>query len=329
MINRQDYIDKIDTYFAQLIAYIILKNKKDLFDINKFCEDIFCEILNKIYGFQLENLNRTKDKNYPAVDLGDYSSRVSYQVTSTHKSNKIKDTLEKVEKYDLYKEFDDIYILILGEKGKYKSKQLTEPKYKFKFSIKKNIVDISDLSTYISENKSINEIKKICDYLDENISRYEIDNKKKEIKRKDKLVLTDEQMKEVLKKCKSNLESDVSDNDIKKVLKKIGQCSALEKSILSNILDECKSGDDINLSDIFNEYENLDINEYIICIKNLRGKKFIDDRRYYTYADKIQYVDDEIEETRIRIGSGIWRLATRGEILMILKNIIGNKLLID
>ena len=330
MINKEYYMDKIDTYFAQLISYISIKNKKDLFDINKFCEDLFCEILNKIYGLKLENLNRTKGKNYPAVDLGDYSSSVSYQITSTHKSDKIKDTLDKVEKYELYKEFNDIYILILGEKGKYKSKKLTEPKYEFEFSIKKNIVDISDLSAYIFENKSIHEMKKICDYLDDNIGKYQINNKKnKKIKRKDKLELTDEQIKEVLEECELKLEIDVSNNDIKEVLKKIRQCNDLEKSILSNILEECNGDDGINLIDIFNEYENLDINEYIICIKNLREKKFIDDRRYYTYADPIQYVDDEVEETAIGISSGIWRLETQGEILMILKNIIGSKLLID
>ncbi|MDU1005460.1 MAG: SMEK domain-containing protein [Clostridium butyricum] len=329
MIKKQKYIDKIDTYFAQIIAYIILKNKKDQFDINKFCEDLFCELLNKIYGFQLENLNRTKGKNYPAVDLGDYSSRVSYQVTSTHKSNKIKDTLEKVEKYELYKEFDDVYILMLGKKGEYKSKQLTEAKYKFKFTIEKNIVDIYDLSTYISENKSINEMKIICNYLEDNIGIYEINNKKnKKIKIKDKLELTDEQMKKVLKKCKSKLDSDVSDNDIKEVLKKIRKCNELEKSIVSNILDEYKEEDYINLSDLFNEYEDLDINEYIISIKNLMEKEFIDDRRNYTYIDPVEYSDDEIEKTGIRIGSGIWRLGTQGEILMILKNVIGNKLLI-
>ncbi len=218
----------------------------------------------------------------------------------------------------------------MGEKGRYKSKKLTEPKYKFKFSIKKNIVDISDLSTYVFENKSINEMKEICDYLEDNIVRYEINNKKnKKIKRKDKLELTDNQMKDILKKCKSKLDSAVSDNDIKEVLKKIRQCNELEKSILSNILEEYNVDDDINLRDVFNEYENLNVNEYVISIKDLMEKEFINDRRHYTYMDAIEYVDDAVDETRIRIGTGIWRLGTRGEILMILKNVIGSKLLID
>lgn len=332
MLKKQEYIDRIDGYFAQLIAYITLKNKKDQFDINKFCEDLFCELLNKIYGFNLENLNRTKGRNYPAVDLGDYSSKVSYQVTSTNTSDKIKKTLEKVEKYKLYKEFSNIYILILGKKGDYTSKHLTEPTYKFKFSIDSNILDIFDLSEYIADNKSIDEMKKICDYLEANISKYEVDNKKnKKIKRKDKLELTDEIVEKLLEKCNLNLEFDVSEEDVENLLKKIRKCNELEKSILDNILVEYDSNcnDSINLIDIFNEYVELDSNDYLVSIKNLMDKNFIEDKQYYTYADEINYIDDEIEKVKIRISKGIWELDNYGEILIILKEIMGNELFKD
>lgn len=43
MLRKQEYMDQIEESFAQLIAYINLKNNKDLFDINKFCEDFFVD----------------------------------------------------------------------------------------------------------------------------------------------------------------------------------------------------------------------------------------------------------------------------------------------
>ena len=44
------------------------------------CEDLFKDLFNLIYDLQLENLNNEKD-NYPAIDLGDKSIGVAYQIT--------------------------------------------------------------------------------------------------------------------------------------------------------------------------------------------------------------------------------------------------------
>ncbi|MBC2474341.1 SMEK domain-containing protein [Clostridium beijerinckii] len=319
-------MDQIEESFAQLIAYINLKNNKDLFDINKFCEDFFCGLLNIIYKLKLKNLNRIKKKNYPAVDLGDYNSKVSYQITSMNTSSKIKETLEKVEKYKLYEEFNKINILILGEKGNYTSKDLTDPQYAFDFSIDTNVIDIFDLSEYIEDNKSLDDLEEICNYINENKSKYLSNSKNtKKIKKKDRLKLSEEVIENLLNKCELNLEYVVNKHDIEKLLDKISKCSKLEKSIMVDILNEYNSGNDINLSDIYNEYEDLEFIDYILSIKNLTDKKFIYDKKYYAYDHNINYVDDEIMEFNIRVNDGIWYLDKYGEILIMLKDLIGNE----
>lgn len=59
-----------------------MQNRNGLFDINKYCEDMFCGLLNIVYELDLINLNKI-DYNFPAVDLGDYNKRTCFQVTST------------------------------------------------------------------------------------------------------------------------------------------------------------------------------------------------------------------------------------------------------
>ena len=57
-------------------------NKKNLTDINVICEEIFGQILNKLYDINLVSLSVEISGNYIAVDLIDYDERIAYQVTS-------------------------------------------------------------------------------------------------------------------------------------------------------------------------------------------------------------------------------------------------------
>ena len=56
--------------FAFLHTYLKYSGKLNMLDENKVMEDIMCEVLNRVYGWHLVNLN-TKEKNYPGIDLGD------------------------------------------------------------------------------------------------------------------------------------------------------------------------------------------------------------------------------------------------------------------
>lgn len=43
---------------------------------------------------ELENLNSSQKKNFPAIDLADFNNRVAFQITATAATDKIKSTLQ-------------------------------------------------------------------------------------------------------------------------------------------------------------------------------------------------------------------------------------------
>ena len=53
--------------------------------------------------------------HYVAIDLVDKKNKVAYQVTSTVRRSKIEGTTEKFVKNKLYKDIDELYILILND----------------------------------------------------------------------------------------------------------------------------------------------------------------------------------------------------------------------
>ncbi|MCB2299861.1 SMEK domain-containing protein [Clostridium tagluense] len=168
MLRRKEIIDKIIQCLSILQNYIKMQNANKCFDINIYCEDFFSEFLNILFDIKLENLNELIT-DFPAVDLGDCESGICYQVTVTNDIKKIESTLEKFKEKKLYKQYDEINILILGEKRKY-TKKLSYNE--FEFDIKDNIIDFKDLSIIISKNKNKNKIEQIYGLLEKNLIKF-------------------------------------------------------------------------------------------------------------------------------------------------------------
>ncbi|WP_019640410.1 SMEK domain-containing protein [Paenibacillus fonticola] len=164
MLNRQELSKRVLECVGWLKNYIELNNVNRLNDINKYCEDFLVPVLNLTYDMRLMNLNQIK-VDFPAVDLGDFDSRICYQVTSTNEIRKIEETLKIFQKKALYKDFDEINVFILGNKSGHR-KQL---KYEeFPFDYKKNIKDLNDLSSDILK-KDTPRLKEIVDLLDREV----------------------------------------------------------------------------------------------------------------------------------------------------------------
>lgn len=113
-MTRGLLIGEIVDNLSNLNNQIKLRCSLGFTDLNKVSEDFFAKLLNKIYSFNLINLNG-KRVNEPGLDIGDEENEIAYQVTSQADSVKINNTLEKItaeqeSKYKLIK------ILIIGEK---------------------------------------------------------------------------------------------------------------------------------------------------------------------------------------------------------------------
>jgi len=115
-LNRIDYINKINTCAARFVLEVEGFNAIGNYHINIHAESFLVPVLNEVFGLQLENLNSTQRKNFPAIDLADFKNRVAFQITSTSSFDKIKSTLETFSRHELHKQFDVLYIYILTEK---------------------------------------------------------------------------------------------------------------------------------------------------------------------------------------------------------------------
>ena len=135
-------------------------NKLNLCDINVICEEIFGKILNTLYGYELVTIGVQGKPHYVAIDLVDKKYKVAYQVTSTVRRSKIEGTTEKFVKNKLYKDIDELYILILNDDPhKYRNdNNEIDIKTTKKFTIKNNVINFEKLITEI-ETKSKNNPK--------------------------------------------------------------------------------------------------------------------------------------------------------------------------
>ena len=135
-------------------------NKLNLCDINVICEEIFGKILNTLYGYELVTIGVQGKPHYVAIDLVDKKNKVAYQVTSTVHRSKIEGTTEKFVKNKLYKDIDELYILILNDDPhKYRNdNNEIDIKTTKKFTIKNNVINFEKLITEI-ETKSKNNPK--------------------------------------------------------------------------------------------------------------------------------------------------------------------------
>src|ERR1043165_4331320 len=102
----QERINKLLSFFVTEVKGATAMGRAD---INHVSEVVLVPLLSKVFGYpNLANVNQTEKVNYPAIDLGDPVARVAFQVTSTSNSTKVKDTLTKFVKYELYKQYDHL-----------------------------------------------------------------------------------------------------------------------------------------------------------------------------------------------------------------------------
>jgi hypothetical protein len=147
-------------------TYTELSSAARLNDVNNTNENLSALLLNKVYGWNLHNLNSEK-ANFPAIDLGDESIGIGVSVTATDSSTYIKDKIEKNIKYKVYEKYPKHFIFITTKKKNYTTDFDTEGKYSFdKVS---NILDIEDLLILVKENPDENQVQDILKILESNV----------------------------------------------------------------------------------------------------------------------------------------------------------------
>lgn len=140
--------NRINALMAQFVTEVKGANASGRTDINHAAETVLIPLFAEVLGLRnLENLNVEEGPNYPAIDLGDRKAEVAIQVTSTSDIGKIKTSLQKYVKYELYKQFKRIRFYIITEKqSSYSDKAINEINQgRFVFNVREDILDYRDI----------------------------------------------------------------------------------------------------------------------------------------------------------------------------------------
>ena len=159
-LSKDRIMDSISEQLINLSKYTLIKNQMGFTDINTGAEDFYCQLINMIHGFQLQNMNELKC-NYPAIDLGDKKARVCFQITSENTKRKIESTIGKFKEHKLERNYDWLIFLIISDKNK--------PKIEKSEIFGVDILDVKDLILQIGNIQDVNSTDRINKYLAQNL----------------------------------------------------------------------------------------------------------------------------------------------------------------
>lgn len=141
MITRGYFIGQIIDELSAVSHQVKSRSGLQLYDLNRYLEDFFKDILNIVFDYKLINLNEERSNN-PGLDLGDEAQGVAFQITSTKTSDKVNETLKKAAGQK--ERFPKIFVLILQNKqGSYTLNSASA--LPFGFKAEEHIWDIDDL----------------------------------------------------------------------------------------------------------------------------------------------------------------------------------------
>lgn len=175
LMPQKEMLDEINELFQRLSFYIESEIRRGRTEIAFLSELFLEELLNEIYKgtYAFKNLN-FKKPNYPAIDLGDESNGISFQITVTNKKSRIKEkidnTLEKFFEHNLDKTYSKLYIFIASgfsdnnnDVGKFKDVKCNKGTLKIEPALfsSENVWDFSNLYHYIVENRTTIKLEKV------------------------------------------------------------------------------------------------------------------------------------------------------------------------
>lgn len=160
MDNRTFYFNYIERQINLNALRIIERGKLNILDFNEHSENFYMHFLNKLYGWNLINLNERK-QNIEGIDLVDTDRRIIVQVSSTATKQKLDNSFSK----SIYKEYKGFNFKFVSIAKDFNIKEYTIPNniYNIKFDTQSDIIDINKilkkvLTLNIIEQKELYEL---------------------------------------------------------------------------------------------------------------------------------------------------------------------------
>ncbi len=166
-LKRKADSDRIVEILSYIRSQVELYSPGNFTDINIYAENFYRDLLNRVFGYSLININII-DQNAAAIDLGDPDASIAIQVTSTSDLSKAKNTVKKFNEKNLHKKYGTLKILNIQKKKKHKAGEIGDNE-KLIFDPQEDVWDISDLVAAIGD-KTAPEIGEIREFLEGEVS---------------------------------------------------------------------------------------------------------------------------------------------------------------
>lgn len=177
-LKRKTEMDRIREILSYVKSEVELSNPSNLTDINIYAENFYRDLLNLIFGYNLQNINII-EPNSAAIDLGDENEKFSIQVTSTSNLDKARKTVKKFNDRDYHKKYDKLIILNISTKTKHK-KQLIGDEDKHQLDTSEDIWDFSDILEHIGD-KNLEKLSEVKDFLEKQVKLSQKNTVSKEV----------------------------------------------------------------------------------------------------------------------------------------------------
>ena len=177
-VSVEDYLNdnticiaRIGRYLSYLSVLFELMNNNHLTDHNTLFEQTVCRLLNKLYGYQLKNLN-DEEKNFPGIDLADAERELSVQVSSTAKAKKVRDTLDTFFEKNLDTKYKTLLFFFLSNSRPTVKDYSANIKRPFTFDPNKHIRNLKDLYGDIRKLDDPGKIREIAQFLADECGKF-------------------------------------------------------------------------------------------------------------------------------------------------------------
>src|SRR5947207_2146941 len=114
-MDREKSLKTVVDGISWLVSKLDGRAVARLYDLHGISEHFVNDFLNQLRALDLKNLNKG-GQQHPAIDLGDTTRRIAFQVTTEKTSTKIQDSLKTFLDFSLNLQYDQVFFLILGEK---------------------------------------------------------------------------------------------------------------------------------------------------------------------------------------------------------------------
>lgn len=171
---RDELKQKLSAQINRICEIIADENALHRTNVNSSLEDIIAKVVNLQRGINLVNLN-SGSKQAAGIDIGDREKRISYQITSESRADKVHDCLNKFESNKWYDDFDVLIVFFANDYTPDMSKIKLKAEYSFDVDTVLSFLNKHTLKAAIEADCETEVLAEIVRYLDLELRPY-VDN---------------------------------------------------------------------------------------------------------------------------------------------------------